>query len=87
MELIFLVLWIAGVANYGLPLAGFLFNLSFTWITKSVTDKVMSPVMSLNNVVEGYKSMLELLSRQEFKAEYLKASGNRYKGFRRNTGL
>lgn len=72
MELIFLVLWIAGIVNYGLPLAGFLFNLSFTWITKSVTHKVMSPVISLNNVVDGYKSMLELLSRQEFKAEHLK---------------
>ena len=32
----------------------------------------MSPVLPLNNVVEGYKSMLELFSQQEFKAEYLK---------------
>lgn len=72
MELAFFVLWIAGIVNYGLPLAGFIFNLSFTWITNSVTHKVMSPVLPLNNVVEGYKSMLELFSQQEFKAEYLK---------------
>lgn len=72
MELIFLVLGITGVVNYGLPLAGFIFNLSFTWITKSVTDKVMSPAFALNNAVEGYKSMLVLLSQQEFKAKNLK---------------
>lgn len=72
MELVFLVLGISGIVNYGLPLAGFIFNLSFTYITKSVIDKVMSPAVAMNNVVEGYKSMLELLSQQEFKAEYLK---------------
>ncbi|MCM1081915.1 MAG: DNA mismatch repair protein MutS [Clostridium sp.] len=72
MELTFLVLWIAGVVNYGLPLAGFIFNLAFAQITKSVTEKVMSPVSDMSRVVEGYKGMMELLGQQEFKVEYLK---------------
>ncbi|MCM1287143.1 MAG: DNA mismatch repair protein MutS [Clostridium sp.] len=72
MELTFLVLWITGVVNYGLPLAGFIFNLAFTQITKSVTEKVMSPVSDMSRVVEGYKDMMELLGQQEFKVEYLK---------------
>lgn len=72
VEIIFLVLWILGVFNYGMPLAGFIAVLAFSWLTKTVTDSVIGPFYSISFVIDEYVDMLELIAGKEFKSDILK---------------
>lgn len=70
-EIILLALWIAGVIGYGIPMLGFFVVLAFSWLTKSITDSVISPFYSVSFVVDDYMDMLEMIASKEFKSEIL----------------
>ena len=72
IELVLLILWVAGAVGYAYPLTGFLVFLAFTWLTKSVTDSVIGPVCSMNYVVDDYSDMLELIAGKQFESNILK---------------
>lgn len=72
VELLLIILWIAQAFGYAYPLLGFLVLLSFSWITKSVTDSVISPVCSMSYVVDDYRYMLELIADKKFESSILK---------------
>ncbi len=71
-EIILLMLWIFQIVNYGLPLIGFIFNLSFTWLTKSVTDKIIYPVFMISNAAGDYTDMMRSFASQQFESKLLK---------------
>lgn len=70
-ELAVLVLWVAGKVSYGYPLVGFLILLSFSWLTKGVTDRVILPVYGVSFVVDNYLEMMKLIEEGEFQAKQL----------------
>ena len=72
IEIMLLVLWITGVLHYGYPLAGFVIVLSFSWLTKSVTDAVIQPLYGIAYVVEDYIDMMAELSKMRFQSDMLK---------------
>ncbi|MDE6025260.1 MAG: DNA mismatch repair protein MutS [Lachnospiraceae bacterium] len=72
LEFVLLILFLCGVIHYGYPLVGFMINLAFTWLTKTVTDRIMSPFYQLNNSIDGYIKMLDILGKQNFDAPLLK---------------
>ncbi|MCM1272600.1 MAG: DNA mismatch repair protein MutS [Clostridium sp.] len=71
VELVLLVLWLCGVIHYGYPLIGFIVNLAITWLTKTVTDKIMSPFYQLGNSIDGYIKMLDVMEKYSFEAPLL----------------
>lgn len=71
VEMIFIILWALRVFNYGLPLAGFIAVLGFSWLTKSVTNAVIEPFYSVSFVIDEYLDMLELIAAKEFKSGVL----------------
>ncbi len=70
-ELLLLGLWIGGLVYYGYPLIGFLIILSFSWLTKPVTDSVIRPLFGIGYVVEDYIDMMTEVSEMEFQSEAL----------------
>lgn len=73
MELVLLVLWLCGVTHYGYPLVGFIVNLAITWVTKTVTDRIMSPFYQMSNSIDGYVKMLDIMEKYSFEAPFLRA--------------
>lgn len=71
-ELLLLGLWIGGLVHYGYPLVGFLIILSFSWLTKSVTDAVIQPLYGIGYVVEDYIDMMTEVSKMEFRSDALR---------------
>lgn len=70
-ELLLLGLWLGGLVHYGYPLVGFLIILSFSWLTKSVTDAVIQPLYGIGYVVEDYIDMMTEVSKMDFQADAL----------------
>ncbi len=70
-ELLLLGLWIGGLVHYGYPLIGFLIILSFSWLTKSVTDAVIRPLFGIGYVVEDYIDMMTEVSKMKFQSDVL----------------
>ena len=52
-----IALWIMGMVGYGVPLVVFLVILSFSWLTKTVTDQVISHAYGVQYGVEDYLHM------------------------------
>ena len=70
-ELTTFILFLCGVLHYGYALVGFLVILSFSWLTKSVTDTVILPTYYASAVCNDYEAMLRLVAEKEFKSEIL----------------
>lgn len=66
-----LVLWLAGVFGYGLPLATFLVLLAFTWITRTTTDAVIVPLCRITDYLDEYLVMMQVLDQENFESELL----------------
>lgn len=69
--IIAILLWAIDVITYGVPLVMFLVILSFSWLTKTVTDRVMMPLYGIGYGVEDYLSMLRVMENEEFTSEHL----------------
>ena len=69
--LVTLVLWIVGVCNYGVPLVTFLVILSFSWLTKTITDRILLPINSAGYGAEDYLAMMEIIQSNEFNSSLL----------------
>ena len=72
-EIALLVLWIAGILSYAYPLVGFIAVLSFSWLTRHITDSVIVPLYGAGYVVEDYIDMMSELSKYKFSSERLMA--------------
>ncbi len=70
-EIGLIILWIAGVWGYGIPLLGFLIVLSFSWLTSSVTGTVIKPFYGLNNVLDDYITIMDVVDKKKFTTEKL----------------
>ncbi len=66
-----LMLWIVGVCGYGVPLVTFLVILSFSWLTKTITDRILLPISSAGYGAEDYLAMMEIIQKGEFKSTLL----------------
>lgn len=72
IECALLVLSIAGFVSYGYPLAGFLIVLAFSWLTRSVTERVIRPLYELGYSMEDYMDLLQTVEETEFETTELK---------------
>ncbi len=70
-ELVTLILFLCGVLHYGYALVGFLVILSFSWLTKTVTDSVILPTYYASAVCGDYEAMLQLIADKTFQSELL----------------
>lgn len=72
IEITLIVLWACNVLHYGFALIGFIFNLSFTWLTSFVTSEIIAPFYKIDQAIDGYMEMLGLVVNNEFETEELK---------------
>ena len=71
LELGLIAMWGLGILHYGFPLLGFVAILSISWLTKTVTDRVILPLFSINYGINEYLKMLEIVNRYDYDSEYL----------------
>lgn len=71
IEAVFVILWAIGLWGYGVPLAGFVVILSFSWLTSTVTSGIIEPFYGLNNVFEDYISIMDTVDQKQFESEKL----------------
>ena len=71
IEIVLILIWILGIVNYGLPLAGFVVLLSFSWITNSVTTEAIYPAYNMSYAIDDYIDMMSELEKHHFESELL----------------
>lgn len=71
IEIGLIVAWIIGLLNYGAPILGFVIILAFSWLTKSVVGKVLSPLGNIMYVAEDYYVMLKMIGENDYKSKLL----------------
>lgn len=69
IEIILIALWALGLYGYGIPLAGFLFVLSFSWLTNSVTSALIAPFYGLNNIFDDYVALMKYVNDEKFTSQ------------------
>lgn len=70
-ELACMVCSVIGLCSFGYALVGFLIVLSFSWLTRTVTDRVILPTYYVGQVSKEYEAMLQLVAQKEFDASLL----------------
>lgn len=80
VEIALIVMCVSGLVKVSVPILGFIVILSFSWLTKSVTDTVTAPYYVAGFAIDGYKEMMELIARTDFEAERLKLIKGIYDG-------
>lgn len=71
IEITLIILGVFGVLEWAYPLVGFLAVLSFSWLTKSVTDSVILPFYGISYELGDYIDMMKELSGQSFSSRRL----------------
>jgi len=74
------LLWVIGVFSHIIPLAVFFVILSFSWLTKTVTDRVIMPVYGIVFSLEDYLDMMEVIGEAEYKSDILQEIKNKVCG-------
>lgn len=71
LVIISLFVFVTGVTNYGILLLAFILVLAFSWITKNVTDRVITPLYCMGYGLESYLDMIKLIDKTDFSSGYL----------------
>lgn len=77
-----IILCLAKVVVYIVPLICFLAILLFSWLTGRIKDIAIAPLYGINYCIDDYVGMMQCISEEQFEASYLKRireniSGNR----------
>jgi hypothetical protein len=75
-----LVLGITGICSLAPAVIMFVVTLSFSWITKGVTDSLIAPFYNVSFAIADYRRMMELISDTEFESAELKGIQDVYRG-------
>ncbi len=71
VEILFAVAWILGLIHYGYALVGLLVLISFSLLTKHITDSVIGPLYVMGVMLDDYMDVLDLINDKEFSSQRL----------------
>ncbi len=82
IEIALVIAWLTDVLNYGYPLGGLFALISFSMITRHITDGVVNPLYVMGVMLESYMYILKLVDEKKFENHKLKSIKDKLCGSR-----